>query len=181
MTARQSLEAYYGKTVPDVIAPGLRVLFCGINPSLMSAARGCHFARPGNRFWPALHKSGFTSRQLSPPDNRELLDYGLGVSNIVARATRNAAELLAAEYPPGVAELTRKCRQFRPKFVAVLGVGAYRLGFGDPTATLGPQERRVGPSRLYVLPNPSGLNAHYSPAQLAKLFRAFRQYVDRTN
>ena len=176
---RDELEAFYGRTIRDILAPDLRVLFCGINPSLMSAARKCHFARPGNRFWPALHRSGFTPRQFEPAQNEELLKHGLGVTNLVARATRNAGELEAHEYVQGVKTLARKCSRYRPRFVAVLGVGAYRLGFNEPAATLGPQERRIGGARLYVLPNPSGLNAHFSPAQLTVLFRTFREHVEQ--
>lgn len=175
---KPDLERFYGRTIPDIIAPGLRVLFCGINPSLMSAALNCHFARPGNRFWPALHASGFTPRLLKPQENERLLDHRLGVTNIVPRATRSAAELEDDEYRAGVAALERKTRRYRPAIVAVLGVGAYRTGFGEPKAKLGPQERRVGPSRLYVLPNPSGLNAHFSPKQLGQLFAGLREYAE---
>ena len=164
--------------MPDVIGPGLRVLFCGINPSLTSAARRCHFARPGNRFWPALHVGGFTPRRLSPEESPLLLEHGIGVTNLVARATRSAAELTAGELRRGVGVLANKCRRFQPAFVAVLGVGAFRLGFEEPGATLGLQERRIAASRLYVLPNPSGLNAHYTPAQLGNLFADFRRVVE---
>ena len=172
------LERYRDATVPDVVAPGLRVLFCGINPSLASAARQCHFARAGNRFWPALHASGFTPRRLRPEENPTLLAHGLGITNVVARATRSAAELADGEYRDGVAALAAKCERFRPAWVAVLGVGAYRVGFNEPAATLGEQARRLGPSRVYVLPNPSGLNAHYTLARLTTLFRAFRELVE---
>lgn len=174
------LDRYYGKTIPDIIQADLRVLFCGINPSLTSAAMKCHFARSGNRFWPALFQSGFTPRLIAPVENRELLKYGLGVTNLVARATRNAGELRDEEFRAGVATLARKCRKYRPAFVAVLGVGAYRAGFGEPAAALGPQQRMIGPARLYVLPNPSGLNAHFTPRQLGALFASFRAHVERT-
>jgi TDG/mug DNA glycosylase family protein len=180
MAKAADLEAFYGKSIPDIIAPRLRVLFCGINPSLTSAARNCHFARPGNRFWPALHLSGFTPRQIPPAENRELLDYGLGVTNLVARATRNAGELAVDEYRAGVAALARKCQRYQPAFVAVLGIGAYRAGFQEPAAKLGPQPRQLGGARLYVLPNPSGLNAHFTPAQLGRLFAHFREHVEQT-
>lgn len=178
----RELEAFYGRTLPDIIAPGLRVLFCGINPSLTSAAEGCHFARPGNRFWPALHAGGFTPVGLAPSENRRLLDHGLGVTNVVAQATRNAGELSADEYRAGVKLLERKCRRYKPRFVAVLGIGAYRTGFGEPAAQLGLRERTLGdpqsPTRLYVLPNPSGLNAHFTPAALGRLFGQFREVVE---
>ena len=171
---RPDLSRYENGTVPDVIAPGLRALFCGINPSLTSARDGRHFATRGNRFWPALHAGGFTPRRLEPGENDELLSYGLGVTNLVARATRAASDLDPVEYRAGVAALEAKCVRFAPAYVAVLGVGAYRAGFGEPKASPGPQDRRLGPSRLYVLPNPSGLNAHYTPADLGRLFAEFR-------
>ena len=177
---KEALKAFHGRTVPDVIGPDLRVLFCGINPSLSSAAEGVHFATPGNRFWPSLHKGGFTPRQLAPAENEELLRHGCGVTNLVARATAAAAELDDAEYPLGVAALAAKCETFRPKVVAVLGVGAYRLGFADKAAKIGLQDRRCGPSCLYVLPNPSGLNAHYTPAALADLFAELRRHAEST-
>ncbi len=174
---RTDLIAFYGKTVPDIIAPQLRVLFCGINPSLTSAAEGYHFATPGNRFWPSLFRGGFTPEQLSPKENRRLLDYGLGVTNLVARATTGAAELGADEYQAGVVKLERKCRRYKPAVVAVLGVGAYRVGFSEKLATIGPQTRTLGETRMYVLPNPSGLNAHYSPDKLSTLFKDFRAFL----
>ena len=174
---REELRAYQDKTVPDVIGPGLRAVFCGINPSLSSAADGVHFATPGNRFWPSLHRAGLTPRLLSPGENEELLQHGLGVTNLVARATASAAELADDEYPAGVALLERKCKKYQPKAVAVLGIGAFRTGFGLKKATLGPQDVTLGPTRLYVLPNPSGLNAHYTPDALAALFVAFRAWL----
>ncbi len=175
--SREELAAFQGKTVPDVIAAGLDVIFCGINPSLSSAAERRHFATPGNRFWPSLHRGGFTPRQLAPGENEELLSYGCGVTNLVRRATAAASELQDHEYSAGVARLRRKCLKYRPRCVAVLGIGAYRLGFGEPKATLGPQERTLGPTRLYVLPNPSGLNAHYTPAAMAELFAELHAFV----
>ena len=126
---KEEVRAAAGRTVPDVIAPGLRVLFCGINPGLYTAAVGHHFARPGNRFWPALHRSGFTERLLSPFEERELLARGLGVTNVVARATAAAAELAPAEFERGGRTLRAKVKQYRPRFLAVLGVGAYRAAF----------------------------------------------------
>ena len=175
---KAELAAFFGKTVPDVIGPGLRAVFCGINPSLSSAADKVHFATPGNRFWPSLHKGGLTPRLLHPSENEALLGYGLGVTNLVARATASAAELSDEEYPEGVQILREKCETFRPKAVAIVGMGAYRVGFDDRKATLGPQEVRLGTTRVYVLPNPSGLNAHYSPAKLGALFGAFREWLE---
>lgn len=165
------LEAARERTVPDIIAPGLRVLFVGINPGLYSGAVGHHFARPGNRFWPALAKSGFTEKQLSPFDERELLRNGLGITNIVARTTARADELDAEELRSGAEVLVEKVRRFRPAFVGVLGVTAYRAAFEKPRATLGPQPDDIGGARAWVLPNPSGLNAHHQLADLAALFR----------
>jgi double-stranded uracil-DNA glycosylase len=160
--------------LPDVVAPGLRVLFCGINPGLMSAATGHHFARPGNRFWPALHRSGFTPRQLLPAEQHELLDYGLGITNIVDRPSATAAELSRDELVGGGNRLAEKVRRWRPDWLAVVGVTAYRVAFGEPKAKLGRQDRLIGPTRIWVLPNPSGLNAHFTPTTLATAFATFR-------
>jgi TDG/mug DNA glycosylase family protein len=166
--------------VPDVIAPDLRVLFCGINPGLYTAATGYHFARPGNRFWPALYAGGFTRRLLTPDEERELLLDGYGITNVVARATATAAELSAEEYVEGGRRLKAKIRRYRPKFIAVLGVGAYRTAFDRPKATLGPQPEAIGATSVWVLPNPSGLNAHYQPKDLARLFKELRLAVEAT-
>lgn len=168
------LTAAYGRTIPDVIAPDLTVLFCGINPGLYSAAIGCHFGRPGNRFWPALHKSGFTPRQLQPTEQAELLDYGVGITNLVERATARADELTRDELQAGADVLVRKVRRLRPAWLAVLGVGAYRTAFGVPTTKIGPQPETINGTRVWVLPNPSGLNAHYQLDQLAAAFEALR-------
>jgi TDG/mug DNA glycosylase family protein len=170
--------ACVGKRVPDVIAPGLRALFCGINPSLYSAAVGHHFARPGNRFWPTLHAAGFTERVLSPFEDGELLARGYGVTNVVERATATAAELSPAELVAGGRRLARRVRRYKPRVLAVLGISAYRTAFGRPDAALGPQPHTVGGARVWVLPNPSGLNAHYQLADLARLFRALRVAVE---
>lgn len=164
--------------MPDVIAPDLRVLFCGINPGLYTAATGYHFARPGNRFWPALYAGGFTRRLLTPDEEHELLLDGYGVTNVVARATATAAELSAAEYVEGGQRLKAKVRRYRPKFIAVLGVGAYRTAFNHPKATLGLQPEAIGETSIWVLPNPSGLNAHYQPKDLARLFKELRLAVE---
>ncbi|HEX8558399.1 MAG TPA: G/U mismatch-specific DNA glycosylase [Pyrinomonadaceae bacterium] len=176
---REELLAAAGRAVPDVIAPGLRVLFCGINPGLYTAAVGHHFARPGNRFWPALHRSGFTPRQLSPFEERGLLSLGLGVTNVVARATAAAAELSPEEFERGGRLLRAKVKRYGPRFLAVLGVGAYRLAFARPKAGVGRQEERLEAATVWVLPNPSGLNANYRPADLARLFGELREAVER--
>jgi len=173
------LAAARDRTIPDTIAPGLRVLFAGINPGLYSAATGYHFARPGNRFWPALHQSGFTRRQLRPSEQGELLGLGLGITNVAPRATARAAELSAAELRAGATVLAAKAAEFAPRWLAVLGVTAYRTAFGRADVVVGPQPDRIGPARLWVLPNPSGLNAHWSPAQLADAFAQLRVAAGR--
>jgi TDG/mug DNA glycosylase family protein len=159
---RETLLAARGRTVPDVIAPGLRVLFCGINPSLYSAAVGHHFARPGNRFWPALYAGGLTERLLLPDEERLLLGQGLGITNLVARATARAEELTATELAAGARRLEVKVRRQRPAVVAVLGVTAYRTAFERPGAAIGSQAEALARAVLWVLPNPSGLNATFS-------------------
>ena len=174
---RAELLAAAERTVPDVVAPGLRVLFCGINPGLYTAWAGHHFARPGNRFWPALHASGFTPRQLRPDEEQELLTLGLGVTNVVARATATAAELGRDELRQGGRRLVELAKRWGPTYVAVLGVTAYRAAFGEARAVLGRQDRRLGPAGVWVLPNPSGLNAHHQPADLARLFGELRAAV----
>jgi TDG/mug DNA glycosylase family protein len=168
---KEQVAAAYGKRVPDVIAPGLDVLFCGINPGLYSGATGHHFARPGNRFWAALHRSGFTRRQLEPWEERELLRDRVGVTNLVARATAQAGELSDEELRRGGRRLVQKLRVHEPRFLAVLGVTAYRTAFADPAAVVGHQDRVIGVTRLWVLPNPSGLNAHYQLPALVDEFR----------
>ena len=169
------LAAAAGRQVPDVLAPGLRVLFCGINPGLWSAAVGHHFARPGNRFWRALHLGGFTARLLAPEEEAELLALGLGITNLVDRASAAAADLTPEELRSGAERLAAKTRPARPEVVAVLGVGAYRTAFARPKATVGPQLGPIGGARAWVLPNPSGLNAHYQLADLAAAFADLRR------
>jgi double-stranded uracil-DNA glycosylase len=176
---REELRAAGGRALPDIIAPGLSVLFCGINPSLYSVAVGHHFARPGNRFWPALHRSGFTERQLSPAEDHTLPGYGYGLTNVVARASAGAAELAAAEYVEGGARLVEKLERFRPRWLAVLGVEAFRKAFAQPRAGVGPQPLVVGATRVWVLPNPSGLNAHYQPPALAGVYAVLRAAAER--
>ena len=155
-----------------MIAPDLKVLFCGINPGLYSAATGNHFARPGNRFWPALYAAGFTPRLLHPSEKEELLTSGYGLTNLVARATASAEELAPAEFIAGRRRLALKVRRYRPRIVAFLGLGAYRHAFGRPQATFGPQPDRFEGSAVWVLPSPSGLNANYQMPALVKLFRS---------
>jgi double-stranded uracil-DNA glycosylase len=161
-----------------VIADDLRVLFCGINPGLWSAATGHHFARPGNRFWPVLHRSGFTPRLLAPHEERELPAHGLGITNLVARASARADELTAEEYRSGGRELERKVARREPRWLAVVGVTAYRTAFGERRADVGPQERTMGGTRIWVLPNPSGLNAHWSPAAMAEEYGRLRAVAE---
>ncbi|MFD5270183.1 G/U mismatch-specific DNA glycosylase [Streptomyces sp. NPDC058335] len=168
------LEAARDRLVPDVVAGGLRVLFCGINPGLMTAATGHHFARPGNRFWPVLHLSGFTPRLLKPAEQGELLSFGLGITNVVARASARADELTAEEYREGGRLLREKVVRLKPRWLAVVGVTAYRIAFDDRTARVGPQERVIGDTRVWVLPNPSGLNAHWTAATMAEEFARLR-------
>ena len=169
------LAAARRRTIPDVIAPDLAVLFCGINPGLYSAATGWHFARPGNRFWPALHLSGFTARTLRPAEQELLLGYRLGVTNVVARATARADELTRDELRAGAVALTALAARYHPRFVAVVGISAYRTAFDRPAAGVGPQDELIAGARLWVLPNPSGLNAHYQLPALAAEFRALRE------
>jgi double-stranded uracil-DNA glycosylase len=172
------LAAARDQTIPDVAAPGLRVLFSGINPGLYSAAVGLHFARPGNRFWPALHRSGFTPRLLRPDEQDQLLDLGLGITNIVARATARADELSPEELREGGRVLGAKAGRLRPGWLAIVGVTAYRTAFGHPGAGVGPQDEPLGGTRVWVLPNPSGLNAHWPAPQLADAFRELSEAAD---
>ncbi len=176
--SRAELRAAAGKSVPDVIAPGLKVLFCGINPSLYSGAVGHHFARPGNRFWPVLYMAGFTPRLLLPEEERELLRYGYGITNLAERATSGEHDLSVEELVAGRTRLEEKAAQYVPDCIAVLGIGAYRAAFARRQAELGVQPETLGGAALWVLPNPSGLNAHYQAADLARLFRALRDGCD---
>jgi len=153
-----------------IMGPGLRVLFVGINPSLRSAEVGHHFARPGNRFWPALHLGGFTPTLMSPFDEQQLLNLGLGITNIVERATAGAAELTRDDLQAGAKRLRRKIKRYQPEWLAILGVGAYRVAFNQPDAKVGRQDQTIGSTRIWVLPNPSGLNAHYLVADLGAMF-----------
>jgi len=171
------LRAARGKSIPDVIAPGLDVLFVGINPSLWSGAVGLHFARPGNRFWRALHEAGFTDRLFSPSEGRELLNSRIGITNLVNSATASADELDLADFERGARRITRKVRRYRPKVVAFVGMGAYRVAFGRPRARGGRQEERLAGATIWVLPNPSGRTAGYQMPALARAFRELRRSV----
>jgi TDG/mug DNA glycosylase family protein len=165
--------------VPDLLASRLTVLFCGINPGLYSAATRHHFARPGNRFWPALYAAGFSDRLLEPWEEDRLLPRGYGITNLVARATAGADELAREELVAGRRRLERVVRRHRPRWVAVLGLGAYRTAFGRPLATVGEQAEPLAGAGLWVLPNPSGLNAHYQLADLVREFAALRAATQR--
>jgi TDG/mug DNA glycosylase family protein len=167
------------RTLPDLVGPGLRVLFSGINPSLYSAATGHHFARPGNRFWPALHRAGFTPTLLHPSEQWKLPQLGLGITNVAARATTRADELSPAELVDGGRLLAKLAETWQPQFLAVLGVTAYRAAFGRPKARIGPQEETVGGVPVWVLPNPSGLNAHYTVDTLAAAYAELREAAAR--
>ncbi len=169
------LDAARDRTIPDVIAPGLRVVFAGINPGLYSAATGYHFARPGNRFWPALHRSGFTDRVFRPDEQEQLLGLGLGITNVVARATARADELRPGEFVTGACILNEKIARLQPRWLAVVGVTAYRAAFGRPDAAVGPQDGTIGETRVWALPNPSGLNASWTAPRLAEAFGELRE------
>jgi TDG/mug DNA glycosylase family protein len=166
-----------GKPLRDVVKPGLTVLFAGINPSLMSYERGHHFARPGNRFWRALHESGWTPRLMSPDEDASLPEFGIGITNVVDRPTRAAAELSDDELREGAQQLAALAEEMQPRVVAVVGLGAYRTGFGVKDATVGLQGETIGGRPAWVLPNPSGLNAHYQPPDLAREFALLREYA----
>ena len=160
--------------MPDIIAPGLRVLFCGINPSVYSVVVGHHFARPGNRFWKALFNGGFTPHLFAPEEDLKLPDFGLGITNVASRSSVAAADLSLEELRIGGIELREKVLHYAPQFLAVLGIGAFRTAFNQPQAILGEQSETIGSTRIWVLPNPSGLNAHYQPADLTRLFAELR-------
>jgi double-stranded uracil-DNA glycosylase len=172
------VRAAAGKGLRDVIGPDLKVLFCGINPGLYSAATGFHFARPGNRFWPALHAAGFTPRLFHPSENERLRELGYGLTNLVNRGTAAAGELSTTELIEGGRKLAAKVRRYRPRTVAFVGLGAYRTAFGRPKATLGVQPQALEGAEVWVLPSPSGLNANY---QLPRLVQLFRQLWQRSS
>lgn len=176
---REQIQNAFGQKMTDVIGPRLKILFCGINPSLYSAAVGHHFARPGNRFWPTLYRAGFTDHLFSAFEDSLLLERGYGITNVVERATATAAELRPEEYVEGGRRLEAKVRRYRPRVLAVLGVSAYRAAFGKREAVVGRQEEGLGGALVWVLPNPSGLNAHYRLDDLARIYREMRISVDK--
>ena len=175
---KEQLRDAVGALVPDLIAPDLKVLFCGINPSVYSAVVGHHFARPGNRFWPALHRGGFTPDLMKPENDVQLLELGLGLTNVATRATVAAADLEISELRAGGPLLVAKIEKFRPRWLAILGIGAYRVAFDEPKSVIGRQARVIGATKIWVLPNPSGLNAHYTPTALAAKFRELHEAVN---
>jgi len=175
---KEQQQAAYGNIIGDTVGPDLSVLFVGINPSLWSGATGWHFGRPGNRFWPALHRSGFTRQKLHPSQGEELLTYGLGITNLVQRASARADELNPAELVIGGQRLERLVRKHSPRRVAVVGITAFRIAYDRPHATVGPQDEQLAGAHLWVLPNPSGLNAHYTVDTLAEEFARLRVAAD---
>lgn len=172
---KEQLQAAYNTTIKDVIAPKLDVLFVGINPGLYSGATGNHFAKPGNRFWPTLFNAGFTDRLLHPSEKEALLGMGLGVSNLASRTTARADELSDEELHEGAVKLKGKVRRYKPRYVAMLGLSTYRIAFGDKKAKVGAQEVQLGETKVWLLPNPSGLNAHYQLPDLARVFSELRE------
>lgn len=172
--SRDELQAAYGRSVPDLVRPGLAVLLCGINPSLTSGALGLHFATPGNRLWPALHAAGWTDRLLRPHERAALLAAGIGITNLVNRATARADELTDDELRGGLPRLEALAERYRPRVVAFLGLSAYRVATGERTASVGPLDRRIGCARAWLLPNPSGLNASWQLPRLAEAYAELR-------
>jgi TDG/mug DNA glycosylase family protein len=175
---KAELAAAYGTTIPDLAAPGMRLLLVGINPSLWSGWAGLHFGRPSNRLWPTLAEAGFTPRRLRPEETGELTAAGIGITNLVARATARADELTAAEIRAGHPRLLRTVRRWRPGWVAVLGVTAYRIAFAKPKAKVGDQHENLAGAHLWVLPNPSGLNAHYQQPDLTAAYAQLRTAME---
>ena len=174
---KEQILAATNKTVPDILRPNLDVLFVGINPGLYTAAVGHHFARPGNRFWPAMHKGGFTPTLISPFDSHRLLEWNLGITNMCPRPTAMAQQLSTHELRKGAKVLARKVLRYKPRFIAIVGITSYRIAFDRKEAQLGLQRETIGESKIWVLPNPSGLNAHYQISDLARLFRALKNAV----
>jgi len=179
--SKADLAAAVHKVVPDLVAPGLTVLFCGINPGLYTAAIGHHFGRPGNRFWPALYGAGFTPRLFAPWEEADLLPLGYGITNMVARTTATAAELSADEIVAGGERLRALVARVRPRVVAFLGIGAYRTAFRAPKAALGLQPETLGDTALWALPSPSGLNANHSLSDLIALLAELRTWATSTS
>jgi TDG/mug DNA glycosylase family protein len=175
--SKEDLRDAVNRTTEDLIDYHLKVLFCGINPGIWSGATGFHFAKPGNRFWKVLFLAGFTDRILHPSEEHELLESGYGITSFCKRTTARADELTAQEYVDGVKALIRKIEKYRPRNLAVLGIGAYRTAFRQPKAQLGLQDEPVAGAKVWLLPNPSGLNAHYQADDLAALFRQVREAI----
>ncbi|HEX8368081.1 MAG TPA: G/U mismatch-specific DNA glycosylase [Pyrinomonadaceae bacterium] len=177
--SKEALRDAVNRTTEDLIDYNLKVLFCGINPGIWSGATGFHFAKPGNRFWKVLHLAGFTDRLLHPSEEHELLELGYGITSFVKRTTARADELTGAEYVEGGKLLVKKIEKYKPQNLAVLGIGAYRTAFNKPKAKLGLQEEKIGGANVWLLPNPSGLNAHYQADDLAALFGEVRKTVEK--
>ncbi|MFT2008127.1 G/U mismatch-specific DNA glycosylase [Pontibacter sp. 13R65] len=174
---KEELAAAVGRTVPDVIAPNLKVLFCGINPSVYTAVVGHNFARPGNRFWPTLFAAGFTPRLFLPGEQQQLTPLGYGITNVAARATVAAADLSREELREGGQQLIAKVKTYQPQILALLGISVYQAAFGQKGSGVGLQDLMIGTTQVWVLPNPSGLNAHFPPQRLAEVYRALYDYV----
>jgi double-stranded uracil-DNA glycosylase len=173
--SKGELQAAYGRRVQDIIRHHLKILFVGINPSLYSAVVGHHFSRPGNRFWPVLYRAGLTPRQLDPKDECRLFDYGIGITNIVNRATARANELSGRQILAGAVRLKTKVKRYQPRVLAVLGIGAYQIAFAEKKVKIGEQAKSLGKTKVWVLPNPSGLNANYQLIDLTRLYRQLRR------
>ena len=176
---REQLLGAYGTTIPDLVRPGLRVLLCGINPSLESGYRGLHFATPGNRLWPTLHAAGWTPRRLDPTDTDAVLAAGIGITNLVARATARADELTDEEIRAGLPRLAELAQRWQPGWVAFCGMSAYRVATGRRKAAVGPQDEHIGGRPVWLLPNPSGLNASWQLPRLAEAYGALREAAVR--
>ena len=175
---KEDLADALNRTVPDLIAPGLDVLFCGINPGIWSGATGLHFARPGNRFWKVLHLAGFTPWQFDPAEEELLLDHGCGITCFVDRTTARADELRKEEFEEGGRRLISKLEMYRPRVLAVLGIGAYKAAFAKKTAAIGRQVETIADTPVWLLPNPSGLNANYQLPALVELFSELRKSIN---
>lgn len=173
--SKNDLQNAISKKVPDIIAPHLTILFCGINPGLYTAWSGHHFGRPGNRFWKTLYNAGFTDRLFHPSEQLEMLKLGYGITNVVERASATAAELTSEELIDGGNILTEKVIMYKPRYLAILGVQAYRKAFGRPKAKIGKQAEMIGDTIIWVLPNPSGLNAHYQLDGLMNVFAELKK------
>ncbi len=175
--SKEDLRDAVNRTTEDLIDDNLKVLFCGINPGIWSGATGFHFAKPGNRFWKTLHLAGFTDRILHPSEEHELLENGYGITSFCRRTTARADELTTEEFIEGGKLLIKKINRFKPQNLAVLGIGAYRTAFQQPKAQLGLQTEKIAGANVWLLPNPSGLNAHYQLKDLTELFSEVRQNI----